>query len=456
MRKTVVLLLFFLLLFSRLMAQTPQIESLQQQQQALQEEIRNANRLYLDVKKQTSTILDRINLINKQINSRKELISVQREEVAALRREETKLEGEIQRLNKEMVETKEKYANAIRGMLRHNVSQNKLLFILSGRSFGESIRRMQYLKDYSRWQQSQADEIKKQNRAIAERKELLTKARADREKVLATLEQEQQKLQREEKSRQQEITAARGKEQELQKTLQQKQRRVNQLNAQIEQLIAEEVARQEREAEARRRAEQEALRKKAAEAAEREARRDKGESKEETATKEEPVSKEEAAPEKPAESGPRIEAGGSATTETFRLSKNFAANKGKLPMPVTGTATIVGGFGTKKHSEWNVTTNSNGIDIQAQKGASIRSVFDGEVSKVFSFPGSNTCVIVRHGEYYTFYANIYDLFVKQGDRVKTGQSLGRIFTDPDTGIATMHFQLWQKTTKLNPSPWLSR
>ena len=125
-------------------------------------------------------------------------------------------------------------------------------------------------------------------------------------------------------------------------------------------------------------------------------------------------------------------------------------------MPVTGTASIVGSFGAKKHSEWNVTTNSNGIDIQAQKGASIRAVFDGEVSKVFSFPGSNTCVIVRHGEYYTFYANIYDLFVKQGDKVKTGESLGRIFTDPDTNVSSMHFQLWQKTTKLNPAPWLAR
>ncbi len=105
-----------------------------------------------------------------------------------------------------------------------------------------------------------------------------------------------------------------------------------------------------------------------------------------------------------------------------------------------------------------MTTNSNGIDIQAQRDANIRTVFDGEVSKVFSFPpGSNTCVIVRHGEYYTFYANIYDLFVKQGgDKVKTGQSLGRIFTDPDTGVSTMHFQLWQKTTKLNPAPWLQR
>ncbi len=455
MRKRVVLLFLFSLPLLLMMSQTPQIERLQQQQQALQEEIRNTNKLYLDVKKQATTILDRINLINKQIASRKELINVQREEVVALRREGSRLEEEIGRLNKELSATQDKYANAIRGMLRHNVSQNKLLFILSGRSFGESIRRMQYLKDYSRWQQSQAEEIKRQNRAITERKEQLAKAMADREKALTKLEQEQQKLQKEEQSREQEITAARGKEQELQKSLQQKQRRVNQLNAQIEQLIAEEVARQEREAEARRREEEAALRKKAAKEAERRDRSSK--EKEKEAAKEEPLHSEEAAPKEAAtETGPKIDTGGSGMTATFRLSKNFAANKGKLPMPVTGTATIVGGFGTKKHSEWNVTTNSNGVDIQAQKGASIRAVFDGEVSKVFSFPGSNTCVIVRHGEYYTFYANIYDLFVKQGDKVKTGQSLGRIYTDPDTGIATMHFQLWQKTTKLNPSPWLSR
>ncbi|MDD4157891.1 MAG: peptidoglycan DD-metalloendopeptidase family protein [Proteiniphilum sp.] len=456
MRKNIVLI-FFCLLFpvSLLMAQTPQIKRLQQQQQVLQEEIRNTNRLYLDVKKQTTTILDRINLINKQIASRKKLITVQGEEIAALRREESRLEKEIERLNKELGQTQDKYLHAIQGMLKHNIPQNKLLFILSGSSFGESIRRMQYLKDYSRWQRSQAEEIKKQSREIAYRKETLSQARADREKVLAALQQEQQQLQKEEQVRRTEVSAARGKEQQLQKTLQDKQRRVNQLNAQIEQLIAEEVARQEREAEARRRAEEAALRKKAEEAAARSARR--SESKERAALKEETARKEEAASAKSGEPGPKIETERStATTESFRLSKNFVANKGKLPMPVTGTSSIVGGFGTKKHSEWNVTTNSNGVDIQAQKGASIRSVFDGEVSKVFSFPGSNTCVIVRHGDYYTFYANIYDLFVKQGDRVKTGQALGRIYTDPDTGIATMHFQLWQKTTKLDPAPWLSR
>ena len=125
-------------------------------------------------------------------------------------------------------------------------------------------------------------------------------------------------------------------------------------------------------------------------------------------------------------------------------------------MPVTGTASIVSNFGINKNSEWNVSINSNGIDIQAQPGAKIRSVSDGEVSKVFSFPGSNNCVIVRHGDYYTFYANIQRLDVRQGDNVKAGQSLGDIFTDPDTGIANMHFQLWYKTTKLDPAPWIRR
>lgn len=64
-----------------------------------------------------------------------------------------------------------------------------------------------------------------------------------------------------------------------------------------------------------------------------------------------------------------MDRGGASTEsdESFNLSKNFAANKGRLPMPVTGTATIVGNFGVKRHDEWNITTNGNGVDIQAQQ-----------------------------------------------------------------------------------------
>lgn len=455
MKKTV--LISLLLAFTMAgFSQTRQIENLQKQQRALQEDIKNTNKLYLDVSKQTTTILDRINLINRQINARKELVAVQNQEIAALQKEESRLESEISRLDKELKSKQDSYAKAIKAMLNNKFSQNKFFFILSGRSLGESLRRMQYMRDYSRWQKTQAEDIKKQNAEVTAKKNQLSEAKKVKEQALVSLQQEQQKLQAEEKNRQSEMSEAQGKQKELQKTLQDKQRQANLLNAQIEKLIAEEVARIEREAEARRRAEEAERKRRAEEAAakarreaERKPRTKEPEKKETTPSREEPAPR--SVPE------PKIEAGAStASVETFNLSRNFVSNRGKLPMPVTGTASIVGTFGTKKHSEWNVTTNSNGVDIQAQRGANIRAVFDGEVSKVFSVPGYNTCVIVRHGDYYTFYGNIFDLFVKQGDKVTTGQALGRIFTDSDTGVSTMHFQLWQKTTKLNPAPWLSR
>ncbi len=435
--KKFLLISFFSTLSFFLFSQTEQIENLQRQQLLLQEEIKNTNKLYLDVKKHTSTILDRINLINKQINARKELVNVHKREIEELNREEKKIEREIDRLNKELKTKQDNYANAIKGMLNQKHNHNKLLFILSGKSLGESLRRMQYLKEYSKWQKAQATDIKKQNEEINVKKEALIKAKKDKEISLAALIEEQNKLQSEEKTRQSEIAQARGQEKKLQQSIREKQRQSDQLNNQIEKLIAEEVARLEREEEARRRAEAAKKVDKKEEVAERKS--------------DEEVEERTVAP------GPRIERSTSTTSaESFELSKDFASNKGKLPMPVTGTSTIVGAFGTKQHSEWNITTNSNGIDIQSEQGANIRTVFDGVVSKVFSFPGSNTCVIVRHGDYYTFYANIYDLFVKQGDKVKTGQSLGRIFTDPDTNVSRMHFQLWNKTVKQNPTPWLSR
>lgn len=442
--KKLLLISIFLFSITFLFSQTEQIENLQRQRQAIQEDIRNTNKLYLDVKKQTTTIIDRINLINKQISSRRDLINVQRKEIEALDREEGRLEKEIERLNVELKKKQDNYASAIKGMLNHKYNQNKLLFILSGKSFGESVRRMQYLREHSKWQKTQAEEIKKQNEEISAKKIAISQTKVEKLKVLESMQQERKKLESEEKIYQTEVSQARGKEEQLRKELQNKQRQANQLNSQIEKLIAEEVARQEREAEALRLAE-------AAKRAEKEKKSEKR-----SDTEEKAVVKEKETGTSRAVT-PKIESGAStASTESFNLSKNFASNKGKLPMPVTGTSSVVGSFGTKQHKEWNVTTNSNGIDIQAERGADIRSVFDGEVSKVFSFPGSNTCVIVRHGDYYTFYANIFDLFVKQGDKVKTGQSLGRIFTDPDTGVSTMHFQLWQKTTKLNPAPWLSR
>ena len=445
------LFVFFSLSLSlSVFSQTGRIERLQQERKSLQTEIETTNRLYLDVKKQTTTIVQRISLINKQISNRKKMIEVQNKEIEALDNELVRLGKDIAVLDKELKQRQDKYANAIKTVMHKRQQENKLFFILSGKSFGEALRRMQYLKQYSRVQKSQATEIKEKNAELVKKKEDVQQAKVERSKTLVSIREEQSKLIEEEKNRKGEMSEAKGKENELQKVLQDKQRQANRLNTEIERLIAEEVARQEREA---RRIEEEQRKKREEQARIAEERRRKEEQKSKKGKpdrKEEKVAPRE--PEKPIVKEEPI----LAATETFNLSKNFVANKGRLPMPVTGAATVISSFGVHKHSEWNVSTNNSGIDIQAQNNSDIRSIFEGEVSRIIAFPGYNNCVILRHGDYYTFYANIINVYVKQGQKVKTGEALGKIYTDSDTGISSMHFQLWQKTTKLNPEPWLKK
>ena len=143
MKQLFVLLFLCLISSFPLFSQTGDIQRLQNQREILQKEIENTNRLYIDVKKKTTTIIDRINLINKQIATRKEIIEVQRKEIAALDNELARLQKEIATLNKELDQKKEKYANAIKTVMHKRQSENKIFFILSGKSFGEAIRRMQ-------------------------------------------------------------------------------------------------------------------------------------------------------------------------------------------------------------------------------------------------------------------------------------------------------------------------
>lgn len=428
-------------------SQASRIERLQEQRKSLQTEIETTNRLYLDVKKQTTTIVQRISLINKQIANRKKMIEVQNNEIEALDNELVRLQKQITVLDKELNQKKEQYANAIKAVMHKRQQENKIFFILSGKSFGEALRRMQYLRQYSSVQKNQANEIKEKNAELHKKKSDVEQAKIDRSKTLTSIRVEQTKLIEEERNRKSEMSEVKGKESELQKVLQDKQQQANRLNAEIEKLIAEEVARQEREA---RRLEEEQRKKREEQERIAAEKRKKEQAKKGKTEKEEEIVR---VPDKPvvAKEEPII-----AATETFNLSKNFVANKGNLPMPVTGAATIISSFGVQRHSEWNVSTNNSGIDIQAQSNADIRAIFEGEVSRIIAFPGYNNCVILRHGDYYTFYANIINVYVKQGQKVKTGEALGKIYTDSDTGIAFMHFQLWEKTTKLNPAPWLKK
>ncbi|GHV15622.1 peptidase [Bacteroidia bacterium] len=410
-------------------AQTAKIKQLEEQRKQALREISNTDQLLRDTKKTTSNLLDRVKLISNQIFSRQKVLTLLEQEVNGINAEQKLIENDIVRLENDLKEKQKNYAKAVDAMQRNRMSENKLLFVLSGRSLTESYRRMRYLSEYSGWRAKQADEIKEQSEKLKERKLALTKVKMEKTALLGLRTTEQTNLKKEEDNYKLEVNEAQQKQKDLQKILSQKQQQAEALDRQIAKLIAEEVARQEREAKRR---EEERLRAETANSS--------------TGTRTTTATPRSTTPKSTVAKAP-------VTPENVTLSNNFASNKGRLPYPISGNYTITTRFGSHQHTKF-VTTSSSGIDIRSQAGAEAKAVFAGEVTYVAAIPGYNTCIIVRHGNYYTFYGNIQSIYVKQGDKVKTGQTLGKVYTDPDTGYSEIHFQLWHSTTKMNPEPWL--
>jgi len=141
-----------------------------------------------------------------------------------------------------------------------------------------------------------------------------------------------------------------------------------------------------------------------------------------------------------------------ATVDT-KMSATFEANKGKLPWPVAN-GVVTKKYGNNPHpTQPKVVVKNNGIDISTEQGANALCVFDGQVATVFN-TGSTNVVMVRHGLYFTLYANLDKVFVKVGDNVKTGQKLGVIHTGASDNVTTLHFEVWNDKNNSNPEGWL--
>lgn len=408
------------------------VRQLEEQRKKALAEIEMTNQLLKETTQTAQNLLNRLNLLSQQILSRKKVISLLNQEVGELDDQIVASRREITRLEKELGGKRDNYGKSMQSMFKRRSSQDKLLFILSADNFAQSMRRMRYLREYADWQKQQATEIIDKQTEIALKQKELEKTRSEKNALLSTREQESKKLQTEENNQKVEVQQLSKKQKELKEQLRKKQQQANTLNRQIEKQIAEEIARAEAEAKAARERERRAREKAKAEG---------------KAPAKEPIQEERVADTK----------GGYAMTRAEKkLSDDFAGNRGRLPFPVAGRYTIVGTFGEQQHQELKyVRTNNSGIDIQTTPGADARAVFNGEVTRVFVVPGYNNSVIIRHGNYLTVYSNLSQVYVKAGDKVSTRQAIGKIFTDTESGNATiLHFQLWKEKTKLNPSPWL--
>jgi len=140
-------------------------------------------------------------------------------------------------------------------------------------------------------------------------------------------------------------------------------------------------------------------------------------------------------------------------TIDMNLAANFESNKGKLPWPVAN-GVVTKKYGKTAHpTQSKVVVMNNGIDISTEQGSNALCVFDGQVSTVFN-TGSTNVVMVRHGTYFTLYANLEKVFVKSGDKVKTGEKLGVIHTGANDNLTSLHFEVWNDKNNTNPEMWL--
>lgn len=432
--------IWFLLFFpSFILAQNAKMKELAEQKAKAIQEIQTNDLLLKETKINTASLMNRLQLVESQIQIRKGLLEVVSQEMVQLKENQKEINSNISSLSKELEEQKKNYDQAIQAIMRNQYSPtyNKFIFLLSGKNLGEMFRRFIYLKDYSYWIKAQMDDIDQKNTALNKEQIILEESIKKQQLLMAQYDLENNQLKKEEEDFKKQVAEAKSKETEINKIILQKKSLAKKIDAQIEKLVAQEIDKQAN------------LIKKQKQLASQKTQSTEDKSPESNNKTEETNADSKNLFGSNEKIMSAIEQG------NIKLSSNFANNKGKLPSPITGKYSIVGHFGTKKESVW-VTTNRGGIDIQSQAHAQARAVFSGQVSQIFTIPGYGTCILLRHGDYFTFYGNIVDIHVKKDDNVETGQVLGSVFTEPNTNIAEMHFQIWKLKQKLNPELWLRR
>lgn len=431
MKRFFVILIGCLWLAVPLFAQSNKlIRELESKRGALQKQIAESETILKNTKKDVGSQLNSLAALTGQIEKRKRYIMAINNDVEAIERELASLQRQLRSLEKDLRDKKKKYEASVQYLYKNKSIEEKLMFIFSAKNLGQTYRRMRYVREYATYQRLQGEEILKKQEQIRKKKAERQQVKAAKENLLKEREGEKVKLEAQEKEKRTLVANLQKKQRGLQNEINKKRREANQLNARIDKLIAEEIER------ARKRAQEEARRE---EAARRKARKEGQSAGTGAKTKSKPL---------------EVYTMSKADRE---LSGNFAANRGKLPMPISGAYIITSHYGQYAvEGLRNVKLDNKGIDIQGKPGAQARAIFDGKVAAVFQLNGLFN-VLIRHGNYISVYCNLSSASVKAGDAVKTKQSIGQVFSDgTDNGRTVLHFQLRREKEKLNPEPWLNR
>ncbi|MBO5796684.1 MAG: peptidoglycan DD-metalloendopeptidase family protein [Bacteroides sp.] len=426
MKLRLLLLLLFAFGVMPLFAQSNKlIRELEQRHSELQKQIAEQESLLTTTKKDVGSQLNGLATLTGQIKDRKKYIDTLTNEVNLVEKELHSLNRQLSVLERDLKDKKQKYEASVQYLQKNRSIEEKLMFIFSAENLAQTYRRLRYVREYATYQRLQGEDLKKKQHETDNKRQELQSVKDAKQKLLAEREAEKGKLEKQEKEKRTLVSALQKKQKNIQSELNKKRQQATQLNNRIDKLIAEEIERARKEAEAEARKEAKA----------------KGKTTEKKTTT----------------TAKSSTSGFTMSKADVALSSDFASNRGKLPMPITGSYIIVSHYGQYTvEGLRNVKLDNKGIDIQGQKGAQARAIFNGKVAAVFKLNGLFN-VLVRHGAYISVYCNLSSVNVKQGDTVVTKQELGPIFSNvADGGRTVLHFQLRKEKDKLNPEPWLNR
>lgn len=372
-------------------------KELEEQRKKTLKEIEETNQYLNNTQKDQKESLEKLNLLNAQIYQYDKLISGMGSEIRYVDRQINQTNTEIGKMSREIDKLKSEYALMVYHAYKNKGKYNKLIYMLSAKDFNEAYRRMKYFQQYSEFRQAQVVEITEAQQQLGKQIKLLEQQKAEKEKLLSEQRKESKQLESVKNQQSDMVNQLKSRERDLKKQLAEKQKQADKIQSEIQKLIAAETKKR------------------------------KGTSK---------------------------NLYDNLTPEEKLVSNYFKDNKGRLPWP-TEKGIITRYFGVNPHPVYkDIRINNNGIDITTVGEASVRAVFEGEVTRVLGIHGENLTVLLRHGNYITIYQNIVDVSVKQGDKVKFKETIGKVYTEKGSKMAVLHFEIWEETQKLNPELWL--
>ena len=397
---------FFLIVFSlfgmTLHAQTK--AALEQQRKKYKQEIKQLNLLLFSEQKKEKNALETLRDLNQKIELRNKLLATINAESKLLASKIAKNEDNVKRLNANLSALKEDYAQMIYKSYKSKSQQSRLMFLLSSQNFYQAYKRLEYIKQYTKFRKKQGTEIVKQTNVIATIIDSLQLQKQEKDTLLVFETDQKNAIESDKVTQENLIVQIKRREGKYKKDLRSKIKEEKKIAAKIDKLIKEEIARANRK------------------------------------IKNKPKS---------SNSNEFI-----LSPEAKALAANFESNKGQLPWPVQ-QGLITRRFGVQPHHKFpGITINSTGLHFATTKTSDAIAVFDGEVLTVLVGSRGIKNVMIRHGNYISSYNNLENTYVKKGDVIQTGQKIGKIFTDKVSGKTTLIFSLFKNTKRLNPSYWL--